>query len=99
METKHTPIKAPIRIQSAGLFTELVDADGKHIMEVFDDGGVSLSQAEFIVRAVNSFDSLVEACRAARDRLKRAHQTNYEGDGDSAYEMCCAALSKAEVSQ
>lgn len=43
-------------------------------------------------RLIAAAPQLLQACIAARDRLKRAHQTNTEGLGINAYNLCCDAI-------
>jgi hypothetical protein len=70
-------IKTPVR---HGSFDQLVlfDNDGKYLCKISD---CSEETAAKIVTALNSLPALVEALRAARDRLEQISNANIDGIG------------------
>ena len=58
------------------------------------------ANANLIVRAVNSHDALLEACKALRDRIEVLQGTGEYGIEDKeAWEKGCAAIAAAEAKE
>lgn len=77
-----------------GLIRIEIDGTGEHVASM-PRGAKSEAYAEKIVRAVNSFDDLLEACRIALVRLDRL-QDDGTGDHSPAYLRIHSILAKAE---
>ena len=85
MKTKHTDLELPYRLNGTrieyGLF---VAGDGFLIATMSRDPAHWQEKAAFVIRACNSHDKLLEACKGLLDDLWEAHQeerdTNHHGD-------------------
>jgi len=53
------------------------DADHIPIANIFDSGEEGKAKAEFIVRACNAHDGLVEACKLVYENLKPAYPSDH----------------------
>ena len=109
--SKHTPtpFNLPLAVEKSGTIGSVIDRDANCVLQIqqlepmehLDRHAKRQARAEFIVRAVNAHEALVEACEAALPYVEGAYECAFpdasENDSVVAQLRAALALAKGEV--